>query len=88
MCVKKLFYQVLIGQSDVAIKLLRECERKDGKLSPMKKCILGYALKNAKLIEESIVDFECAGNRFYSKLPRKMLVDINKNGIIYMGDAK
>lgn len=82
------FYQVLIGQSDVAIKLLRECERRDGKLSPMKKCILGYALNNAKLIEESIVDFECAGNRFYSKLPRKMLVDINKNGIIYMGDAK
>jgi len=82
------FYQVLIGHPDVAVKLLKECEREDGKLSPMKKCILGYALKDSKLIEESIVDFECAGNRFYSKLPRKMLVDINKNGIIYMGDAK
>jgi hypothetical protein len=82
------FYQVQIGHSDVAIKLLKEAEIKNRKLSPMKKCILGYALKDIKLIEESIVDFECAGNRFYSKLPRKMLVEFNKNGIIYMGDAK
>ncbi|MCU4734226.1 AimR family lysis-lysogeny pheromone receptor [Bacillus cereus] len=82
------FYQVLIGHSDVAVNLLKECERKDGELSPMKKCILGYALKDAKLIEESIVDFECAGNRFYSKLPRKILVDFNEIGIIYKGDAK
>ncbi|MDT3494946.1 AimR family lysis-lysogeny pheromone receptor [Bacillus toyonensis] len=85
---ERAFYQVLIGDSDAAVRLLKESERKDGKLSPMKKCILGYALKDFKLIEESIVDFECAGNRFYSKLPRKMLVDFNKNAIIYMGDAK
>ncbi|HDR7494830.1 TPA: hypothetical protein QCX40_005554 [Bacillus cereus] len=79
------FYQVLIGKSDVAIKLLKECEIKDGKLSPMKKCILGYALKNTKLIEESIVDFECEGNRFYSKLPKKMLVKFTKNGTMCEG---
>lgn len=82
------FYQVLIGHSEVAVKLLKEAERKDGKLSPMKKCILGYALKDIDLIKESIVDFECAGNRFYSKFPRKILGEFNKNGIIYMGDAK
>ncbi|MBH0357720.1 AimR family lysis-lysogeny pheromone receptor [Bacillus toyonensis] len=79
------FYQVLIGKSDVAIKLLKECEIKDGKLSPMKKCILGYALKDTKLIEESIVDFECEGNRFYSKLPKKMLVKFTKNGTMCEG---
>ncbi|EJR50109.1 hypothetical protein IIO_06422 [Bacillus cereus VD115] len=79
------FYQVLIGKSDVAIKLLKECEIKDGKLSPMKKCILGYALKDTKLIEESIVDFECEGNRFYSKLPKKMLVIFTKNGTMCEG---
>ncbi|MDX5746195.1 AimR family lysis-lysogeny pheromone receptor [Bacillus cereus group sp. BfR-BA-02570] len=79
------FYQALIGKSDVAIKLLKECEIKDGKLSPMKKCILGYALKDTKLIEESIVDFECEGNRFYSKLPKKMLVKFTKNGTMCEG---
>lgn len=79
------FYQVLIGKSDVAIKLLKECEIKDGKLSPMKKCILGYALKDTKLIEESIVDFECEGNRFYSKFPKKMLVKFTKNGTMCEG---
>ncbi|MGE6592305.1 AimR family lysis-lysogeny pheromone receptor [Bacillus mycoides] len=68
---EKAFYQALIGKFDVAIKLLKDCEIKDGKLSPMKKCILGYALRDTKLIEESIVDFECEGNRFYSKLPKK-----------------
>ncbi|HFF1840610.1 AimR family lysis-lysogeny pheromone receptor [Bacillus cereus] len=82
------FYQVLIGHSDVAVKLLKETERKDGKLSPMKKCILGYALKDIDLLKESLVDFECAGNRFYSKLPRKMLVEFYKIGIIYEGDAE
>ncbi|MGX5447188.1 AimR family lysis-lysogeny pheromone receptor, partial [Bacillus thuringiensis] len=40
------------------------------------------------LLKESLVDFECAGNRFYSKLPRKMLVEFYKIGIIYEGDAK
>ncbi|AGE81692.1 AimR family lysis-lysogeny pheromone receptor [Bacillus thuringiensis] len=79
------FYQALIGKSDVAIKLLKKCEIKDGKLSPMKKCILGYALKDTKLIEESIVDFECEGNRFYSKLPKKMLAEFTKNGTMCGG---
>ncbi|QWI47312.1 AimR family lysis-lysogeny pheromone receptor [Bacillus mycoides] len=79
------FYQALIGKSDVAIKLLKECEIKDGKLSPMKKCILGYVLKDTKLIEESIVDFECEGNRFYSKLPKKMLAEFTKNGTMCEG---
>ncbi|WP_377863369.1 AimR family lysis-lysogeny pheromone receptor [Bacillus sp. R86525] len=82
---EKAFYQALIGKLDVAIKLLKDCEIKDGKLSPMKKCILGYALRDTKLIEESIVDFECEGNRFYSKLPKKMLVKFTKNGTMCEG---
>ncbi|ARJ25739.1 AimR family lysis-lysogeny pheromone receptor [Bacillus mycoides] len=82
---EKAFYQALIGKFDVAIKLLKDCEIKDGKLSPMKKCILGYALRDTKLIEESIVDFECEGNRFYSKLPKKMLVKFTKNGTMCEG---
>ncbi|VXC71033.1 conserved hypothetical protein [Bacillus mycoides] len=81
-------YQILIGNSDTAVEILRAAEKKDGKLSAMKKCILGYALKDIDLIEESLVAFECAGNRFYCKFPQKMLVEFNKNSIIYTGDAK
>ncbi|MDA2150790.1 AimR family lysis-lysogeny pheromone receptor [Bacillus cereus] len=80
-------YQILLGNPGKAVEILRAAEKKDGKLSAMKKCILGYALKDINLIEESIVAFECAGNRFYSKFPKKIVVEFNKNGIIYEGGA-
>ncbi|MED1305138.1 hypothetical protein BK704_01610 [[Bacillus thuringiensis] serovar konkukian] len=80
-------YQIFLGNSGTAVEILRAAEKKDGKLSAMKKCILGYALKDINLIEESIVAFECAGNRFYSKFPKKIVAEFNENGIMYEGGA-
>ncbi|BCD32972.1 hypothetical protein BC30102_p523 (plasmid) [Bacillus cereus] len=53
----------------------------------MQHCYLGIAKNDITLIEKAIELFECAGNRFYCKFPKKMVVEFNKNGIIYEGGA-
>ncbi|WP_436866594.1 AimR family lysis-lysogeny pheromone receptor [Bacillus fungorum] len=81
-------YYIVTGNRERAIRILRNRELIDGSLSPMKLCYLGWALEDKEILKKSIELFCSQGCKFYSYLPRKMLVDINKNGIIYTGDAK
>ncbi|HGG0585580.1 MULTISPECIES: AimR family lysis-lysogeny pheromone receptor [Bacillus] len=81
-------YYIVTGNRERAIRILRNRELTDGSLSPMKFCYLGWALEDKEILKKSIELFCSQGCKFYSYLPRKMLVDINKNGIIYTGDAK
>lgn len=81
-------YYIVTGNKELAIRILRNSEKMKGVLSPMKTCYLGMALGDSNLLEKSIEMFCLRGCRFYSYLPRKMLVEFDKNGIIYMGDAK
>ncbi|PEO53391.1 AimR family lysis-lysogeny pheromone receptor, partial [Bacillus toyonensis] len=81
-------YYIVTGNRERAIRILRNRELTDGSLSPMKLCYLGWALEDKEILKKSIELFCSQGCKFYSYLPRKMLVDINKNGIIYTGDAK
>ncbi|MDX5960976.1 AimR family lysis-lysogeny pheromone receptor [Bacillus cereus group sp. BfR-BA-00331] len=81
-------YYIVTGNRERAIHILRNKELIDGSLSPMKLCYLGWALEDREILKKSIELFCSQGCKFYSYLPRKMLVDINKNGIIYTGDAK
>ncbi|PFT99984.1 AimR family lysis-lysogeny pheromone receptor [Bacillus thuringiensis] len=84
---KALLY-IVTGEKEKAATILRKYEKENGSLSPMKLCYLGMALEDRKLLEKSIELFYWQGCKFYSYLPRKILVDINKNSIIYKGDAK
>ncbi|PEA02046.1 AimR family lysis-lysogeny pheromone receptor [Bacillus cereus] len=81
-------YYIVTGNRERAIRILRNRKLTDGSLSPMKFCYLGWALEDKEILKKSIELFCSQGCKFYSYLPRKMLVDINKNGIIYTGDAK
>ncbi|MCW4577103.1 AimR family lysis-lysogeny pheromone receptor [Bacillus paranthracis] len=81
-------YYLVTGNRERAIRILRNRELTDGSLSPMKLCYLGWALEDKEILKKSIELFCSQGCKFYSYLPRKMLVEINKNGIIYTGDAK
>lgn len=81
-------YYIVTGNRERAIRILRNRELTDGSLSPMKFCYLGWALEDKEILKKSIELFCSQGCKFYSYLPRKVLVDINKNGIIYTGDAK
>ncbi|HDR7220600.1 AimR family lysis-lysogeny pheromone receptor [Bacillus cereus] len=82
------FLAIRRGDFKLAEIILNDLKEKNGYLMPIEYCYLGLATSNVSFIEKSITMFECEGNRFYCKLPRKMLVEFNKNGIIYMGDAK
>ncbi|QWH03967.1 hypothetical protein EXW52_27880 (plasmid) [Bacillus mycoides] len=82
---EKSFLEIINGNYENAIEILNDLEKKNGVLTPMQYCYLGIAKNDISLIEKSIVLFECAGNRFYSKLPKKIVVEFNKNGIIYEG---
>lgn len=79
---------IVTGEKEKAIIILRRHEKENGILSPMKLCYLGMALEDKKLLEKSIETFHSQGCKFYSYLPRKILEDINKNGIICRGDVK
>ncbi|PFD94635.1 hypothetical protein CN275_00130 [Bacillus anthracis] len=82
------FLAIRRGDFKLAEIILNGLKEKNGYLMPIEYCYLGLATSDVSFIEKSITMFECEGNRFYCKLPRKMLVEFNKNGIIYMGDAK
>lgn len=84
---EKAFLEIIKGNYKNAVEILNDLEKKNGILSPMQYCYLGIAKNDISLIKKSIELFECAGNRFYSKLPKKIVVEFNKNGIIYEGGA-
>lgn len=84
---EKAFLEVVKGNYEDAVEILNDLEKKNGILTPMQYCYLGAARNDISLIQKSIELFECAGNRFYCKLPKKMVVEFNKNGIIYKGGA-
>ncbi|HFK1441870.1 TPA: AimR family lysis-lysogeny pheromone receptor, partial [Bacillus cereus] len=79
---------IINGNAKEAVRLLRNEEKEKGKLTPMKLCYLGMALKDQSLLEQSIEGFINEGCKFYCRLPRKILGEFNKNGIMYIGDAK
>lgn len=79
------FLEIVKGNSQKAIEILVELERNKGFLTPMQYCYLGIAKNDITLIENSIMQFECEGNRFYSKLPKKVLVKFSKNGTMCEG---
>ncbi|BAR87722.1 prophage helix-turn-helix protein (plasmid) [Bacillus thuringiensis serovar tolworthi] len=81
------FLEIVKGNYQNAIDILKNLEKKNRFLSPMQYCILGIAKNDITLIEKSIALYECVGNRFYSKFPKKIVVEFNKNGIIYEGGA-
>ncbi|EJQ35446.1 hypothetical protein IEE_05523 [Bacillus cereus BAG5X1-1] len=82
------FLEIVKGNEKKAIAILKNLESENGFLTPMQYCYLGIATKDIALIEKSIELFECAGNRFYCKFPKKILEDFIKNGIVYEGGAK
>lgn len=79
--------EIIKGNYKNAVTILNDLEKKNGFLTPMQHCYLGIAKNDITLIEKAIALFECAGNRFYCKFPKKMVVEFNKNGIIYEGGA-
>ncbi|MEC2394225.1 hypothetical protein BK717_28690 [Bacillus thuringiensis serovar malayensis] len=79
------FFEIVKGNSQRAIEILIELEKNKGFLTPMQYCYLGIAKNDVTLIENSIMQFECEGNRFYSKFPKKMLVKFTKNGTMCKG---
>ncbi|MDO6633217.1 AimR family lysis-lysogeny pheromone receptor [Bacillus thuringiensis] len=82
------FLEIRKGNYKLAEEILNNIKKERGYLVAIEYTYLGLATNDVELIEKSISMFECEGNRFYCKFPRKMLVEFNKNGIIYMGDAK
>ncbi|MED2753252.1 AimR family lysis-lysogeny pheromone receptor [Bacillus thuringiensis] len=82
------FLEIRKGNYKLAEKILNNIKKERGYLLAIEYTYLGLATDDFGLIEKSISMFECEGNRFYCKFPRKMLAEFNKNGIIYMGDAK
>lgn len=81
------FFEIVKGNNQKAVEILSELESNKGFLTPMQYCYLGIAKNDVTLIENAIVQFECEGNRFYSKFPKKMLVKLTKNGIMCEGGA-
>lgn len=81
------FLEIIKENHEKAIDILSDLEKTNGFLTPMQYCYLGMAKNDITLIEKSIILFECAGDRFYSKFPKKIVVEFNKNGIIYGGGA-
>ncbi|PEU18960.1 MULTISPECIES: AimR family lysis-lysogeny pheromone receptor [unclassified Bacillus (in: firmicutes)] len=81
------FLEIIKGNYKNAVNILNDLEKKNGYLTAMQYSYLGMAKNDITLIEKSIALFECAGNRFYSKFPKKIVVEFRKNGIIYEGGA-
>lgn len=84
---EKSFFEIIKGNHKNAVEILSELEKKNGMLTPMQYCYLGIAKNDISLIEKSIVLLECAGNRFYCRFPKKIVVEFNGNGIMYEGGA-
>ncbi|UYX55730.1 AimR family lysis-lysogeny pheromone receptor (plasmid) [Bacillus thuringiensis] len=81
------FLEIIKGKHENAVGILSSLEKKNGFLTPMQYCYLGIAKNDITLIEKSIELYECLGNRFYSKFPKKIVGEFSKNGIIYEGGA-
>ncbi|PFD43741.1 hypothetical protein CN293_28455 [Bacillus cereus] len=79
------FFEIVKGNNQKAVEILIELEKNKGFLTPMQYCYLGIAKNDVTLIENSIMQFECEGNRFYSKFPKNMLVKFSKNGTMCEG---
>ena len=84
---EKSFLEIIKGNHKNAVEILSNLEKKNGMLTPMQYCYLGIAKNDISLIEKSIMLLECAGNRFYCRFPKKIVVEFNGNGIMYEGGA-
>ncbi|MBJ7951876.1 AimR family lysis-lysogeny pheromone receptor [Bacillus cereus] len=85
---EKAFNEIVNGDKEVAKKILNDLKIKNVELSAMQTCILGIANDDTELVNKAIKMYECAGNIFYSKFAKILLVDINRYGTIYKGDVK
>jgi len=79
---EKSLLEIVKGNYINAVNILNDLEKKNGYLTPMQYCYLGIAKDDISLIEKSIMLFECEGDRFYSKFPKKIMAEFNKNGMI------
>lgn len=84
---EKSFLEIIKGNYKNAVEILSDLEKKNGMLTPMQYCYLGIAKNDISLIDKSIVLLECAGNRFYCRFPKKIVVEFNRNGMMYEGGA-
>lgn len=74
---EKSFLEIIRGNHKKAVEILSDLEKKNGMLTPMQYCYLGIAKNDISLIEKSIMLLECAGNRFYCRFPKKIVVEFN-----------
>ncbi|MGE1126060.1 AimR family lysis-lysogeny pheromone receptor [Bacillus wiedmannii] len=81
------FLEIIKGKHENAVDILSGIEMKNGFFTPMQYCYLGIAKNDITLIEKSIELYECLGNRFYSKFPKKIVGEFLENGIIYEGGS-
>ncbi|WP_218779553.1 AimR family lysis-lysogeny pheromone receptor, partial [Bacillus thuringiensis] len=72
---EKSFLEIIKGNYKNAVEILSDLDKKNGMLTPMQYCYLGIAKNDISLIEKSIVLLECAGNRFYCRFPKKIVVE-------------
>ncbi|MFA2862078.1 AimR family lysis-lysogeny pheromone receptor [Bacillus paranthracis] len=79
---EKSLLEIVKGNYINAVNILNDLEKENGYLTPMQYCYLGIAKDDISLIEKSIMLFECEGDRFYSKFPKKIMAEFNKNGMI------
>ncbi|SEG88380.1 hypothetical protein SAMN04487919_16113 [Bacillus sp. ok061] len=84
---EKSFLGIIKGNYKNAVEILIDLEKKNGMLTPMQYCYLGISKNDISLIEKSIMVLECASNRFYCRLPKKIVVEFDRNGIVYEGGA-
>ncbi|ADK08280.1 TPA: hypothetical protein QCP22_005097 [Bacillus anthracis] len=82
------FFEIVKGNYKKAEIILNNIKNENGSLKPIEYCYLGLATNDITLLEKSIELFECEGNRFYCKFPKKMLVNLSKNGTMCEGGAK
>ncbi|MDX5747210.1 AimR family lysis-lysogeny pheromone receptor [Bacillus cereus group sp. BfR-BA-02570] len=81
-CAEKSLLEIVKGNYINAVNILNDLEKENGYLTPMQYCYLGIAKDDISLIEKSIMLFECEGDRFYCKFPKKIMAEFNKNGMI------
>lgn len=67
---EKAFLEIRKGNKEYAIKILKELEQRNGKLSAFQLFYLGLAKNDRKLIEKSLKKFEEMGDIFYAQLPK------------------
>ncbi|ARO21767.1 hypothetical protein B2J90_30720 (plasmid) [Bacillus tropicus] len=82
------FFEIVKGNYKKAEIILNNIKNENGSLKSIEYCYLGLATNDITLLEKSIELFECEGNRFYCKFPKKMLVNLSKNGTICECGAK